>query len=73
MVTTFQRLNASGSLDALAEAGAEIEVGLRAGEADTMRQVAAGLHRYCIETGAGDDEDVRAWASRASLCAHRVH
>lgn len=73
MVERFEDSPASASLDALAELGPPGE-GLRTGEGETMRLVAAGLARHARGLGLNDDDGVRSWAKATSglTLAHRL-
>lgn len=70
MVRDFRGTPQSRGLAALAEDGPVGDFGLRAGEADTMRSVAAGLNRYAAERGLGDDDGCRGWAEEVAPLAH---
>lgn len=52
------------TLQTLAEEGPGDGFGLRAGEAETMRGVAAGLLRFFEDSGEDEEAGVRAWADR---------
>lgn len=64
MVDRFDSDHPRASLNDLAtDPGAPV-TGLRAGEADTMRQVAEGLLRFGSDAGiTGDEQIVKAWAA----------
>jgi len=58
------------SLETLAAQGPGDDYGLRTGEAETMRQVAAGLHAYCDKYGYDDDSGCKEWAGNAAPFEH---
>lgn len=66
IVDAFEASSGPMSLARLAEAGPGDGLGLRAGEAETMREVAGGLHRYASERGLPEEEGVRRWAQEAA-------
>jgi hypothetical protein len=70
MVKKFAATPAAKSLASLAEHGPGDGYGLRAGEAETMQQVAAGLTRYLTEHGLGEEEGVLCWATGATAFEH---
>jgi len=70
MVEKFKTTPAARDLDALAEHGPGDGYGLRAGEAQTMQGVAAGLLRYCQRHGTGEEEGVGRWATSAAPFEH---
>lgn len=66
MVAEFEKTAASASLVVLARTGPKGNFGLREGEAETMRKVAAGLVRYATDNSLVEDEDIIAgWAANA--------
>ncbi len=66
IVKEFERQHPDPTLSTLAEQGPGDGLGLRPGEADTMRTVAQRLLDYCEKTGLDEDEGCRAWAEGAS-------
>lgn len=70
MVRRFRETPQSASLAALAAEGPVGDFGLRAGEADSIRGVAAGLSRYAEERAQGDDDGCRGWAWEVAPLEH---
>lgn len=70
MVERFEATASAASLHALAESGPGDGHGLRKGEADTMRQVAAGLVRHNEVHGLGEEDGVAHWAQGAGTFEH---
>ncbi|CAB4558258.1 MAG: hypothetical protein ACK5CE_20940 [Actinomycetes bacterium] len=68
IVETFESAGETSTLAELASCSSFDGLGLRDGEAKTIRDVATGLFRYASERGLGEEEGVRQWAdSTASL------
>lgn len=74
IVTLFQATPGAASLAALAEHGPGNGLGLRGGEPETMRQVAAGLARFGTERGLDDDAATLRWSQETApfALAHRL-
>lgn len=70
MVKKFAATPGAKSLSSLAKHGPGRGYGLRTGEAETMQQVAAGLTRYLVEQGLGEEEGVLSWATGATTFEH---
>jgi len=70
MVQRFRGSVEAQSLSHLAAAGPDIEAGLREGEADTMRNVAAGLADFCTQHDLNEDVGVRTWAEAVADLEH---
>lgn len=66
----FAATRQAESLKTLAAEGPGDGYGLRTGEAETMRQVAAGLHAYCDKYGYDDDSGCKEWADNAAPFEH---
>jgi hypothetical protein len=62
LVADFEQRPAAASLAALASNGPGPGLSLMSTEAITVKQVAAGLHRYCEERQLDDDHGVAQWA-----------
>jgi len=69
MVAKFEQ-SRQASLESLAQDGPGDGYGLRAGEAETMRETAKGLLSYCARTGLDQEAGVRRWAQQAAPFAH---
>lgn len=69
MVAKFERSQII-SLEMLAMEGPGEGYGLRAGEAETMRDTAAGLLSYCRVRGFDQEAGVRRWAEQTAPFAH---
>jgi hypothetical protein len=62
LVADFEQTPAAAGLAALASNGPGPGLSLMSTEAITVKQVAAGLHRYCEERQLDDDHGVAQWA-----------
>jgi hypothetical protein len=62
LVTDFEQRPAAAGLAALARNGPGPGLSLMSTEITTVKQVAAGLHRYCEERQLDDDHGVAQWA-----------
>jgi hypothetical protein len=62
MVARFERTGAAESLQVLGDYGPEGGLGLMSSEPETIKQVAAGLWRYCVDHELDEEAGVRSWA-----------
>lgn len=69
MVAKFEQSQIT-TLESLARDGPGEGLGLRAGEADTIRETAAGLLSYCAINGLEQEAGVRRWAEQTAAFAH---